>query len=76
MDTIYVLVLIAVGVFLGVYGTIVIYHSKTIGSLRVDLSDPDSGPYLFLEMKNDVKDIETREYVTLKVRIREDLSQK
>lgn len=76
MDAIYILALIAIGISWGVYGTMVFYHSKTIGSLRVDLSDPDSGPYLFLELKNDVKDIETRKYVTLKVRIREDLSQK
>lgn len=38
------------GVIIGIFLTILILRKEPIGTLRVDYSDPDSGPYLFLEI--------------------------
>lgn len=49
---------------------------ETVGTLRVDSSDPDDGPYMFLELKTDpgyvmkqkqvVLDVNTESYLTQK----------
>ena len=39
-----------IGVMVGVLLSRFIFKEKPVGSLRVDESDPDSGPYLFLEL--------------------------
>lgn len=61
------------GVVTGIFLTILILRKEPIGTLKVNYSDPDSGPYLFLEIpyKNEHL-IETKKTVTFKV----DLSQK
>lgn len=63
-----------VGIFTFLLGYLVgfvicaIFRPKdVVGTLRVDNSDPD-GPYLFLEMENDVDVIHGKKYVTLKVK--------
>lgn len=76
MEALLILMLLIIGFILGVYGASVFYRLKAVGALRVDLTDPDSGPYLFLELEKPVGVIESKKYVTLKIRIREDLSQK
>ena len=50
--------------------------NKTIlsGKLKVDRSDPD-GPYLFLELGENINDIQQREYVTLQVDVSNYISQ-
>ena len=49
----------------------VIFQEKPIGSLRVDDSYPDSGPYLFLELDPDGADaIYKQRYVRLRVELR------
>ena len=46
-----------------------------VGSLRVDQSDPDSGPYLFLELSHKGVDaIYKKRYVVLKVNIKNYIS--
>lgn len=35
------------------------------GSLKIDTSDPDDGPYLFLELSKDVNYIYNKKYVKL-----------
>lgn len=61
------------GVVLGVFVTLIIVRKKPVGTLRVDYSDPDSGPYLFLEIpQRNAYLIEKKKVVTFKV----DLSQK
>jgi predicted nucleic acid-binding protein len=42
---------------------------KTHGVLIVDCSDPDDGPYLFLELKVPISDVISRKQVTLDVNI-------
>ena len=61
------------GAILGAFITRLIGRKNTIGTLKVDNSDPDSGPYLFLEIDcGKAHLIETSQTITLRV----DLSQK
>lgn len=56
------------GILAGIFAAKVIFQEKPIGSLRVDDSDPDSGPYLFLELDPDGADaIYKQRYVRLRV---------
>ncbi len=44
---------------------------KPLGSLRMDYSDPDGGPYLFLELSNQsMGTLENKKYVVLRVNIK------
>lgn len=60
---------IAVLVGLLVGGFLVYFWSggKPVGTLRVDTSIPDEGPYLFLELSKDVGHIGRKKYIVLKV---------
>lgn len=42
---------------------------NTIGNLRVDHSDLEDDPYLFLELKTDVESISKKKYVLMKVQV-------
>ena len=68
---------VLVGIFVGMVWRGVYLKTNTIGDLRVDHSDPDS-PYLFLELNNDqsVRTIEQQNYVMLKVKVENIISQK
>ena len=76
MEFIYAAVGILVGMFLGIcigeFGS----HSKTSGTLRVDRSDPTEEPYLFLELQEPVSSIISKSRVTLKVNVKNFISQK
>lgn len=52
------------------------YHHKPVGTLRVDHSDPDDNPYLFLELSGDPKKLPNQKYITLKVNIENYISRK
>lgn len=43
------IIVLLIGVVIGMLVSRFIFREKPVGSLRVDESDPDSGPYLFLE---------------------------
>ena len=45
----------------------VLNRRRSIGTLIIDHTDPD-GPYMFLELKNNIKVLEKNTYVTLKVK--------
>ena len=61
------------GAIVGIFITIIFLRKEPIGTLRVDYSDPDSGPYLFLEIpQRNAYLIERKKTVTFKI----DLSQK
>ena len=72
---------IAIGIFIGVViGYIlktIFSRPKVIGTLRVDHSDPDDGPYMFLELSSEesVKTIRHDDYVTFKVNVENYISQ-
>lgn len=65
------------GILVGIFVAKVIFQEKPIGSLRVDESDPDSGPYLFLELDPSNADaIYKQRYVRLRVELRNYISHK
>lgn len=66
-----ILVGIVVGIILGTINE----HKNAIGNLRVDHSDPDSQPYLFLELKKGVPSVMNERYVTLRVMVKDFVSQ-
>lgn len=53
------IICIIVGIIIGIVFGRRVFRSDVVGSLRVDQSDPDSGPYLFLELSHEgVDDVE------------------
>ena len=45
------------------------YHQWPIGDLRVDQSDPDSPPHLFLELDKNVPAVMSKKYVVFRVKV-------
>lgn len=71
MELIFILL---IGVLIG-FGVSFFFKPKNVGSLRVDHSDPDSGPYLFMEIaKGGMDKIRSSKYITLKVEIKNYIS--
>ena len=68
-------VLIVIGIALGIIFTTLMKRKKSVGFLRIDRSDPD-GPYLFLELKRDPRDLYGMNLVTLEVKLENFSSQK
>ena len=64
------------GLIVGVALTTIIFGAKSIGDLRVDQSDPDDGPYLFLELKERPDFIKRKKFVILSVKVKNFISQK
>ena len=61
------IICIIVGIIIGIVFGRRVFRSDVVGSLRVDQSDPDSGPYLFLELSHEGVDaIYKKKYVVLK----------
>lgn len=78
MDIVIALVVGAlIGIFIGMVWRGTYLKTNAIGDLRVDHSDPDSG-YLFLELNRDqnIHTIEQQNYVVLKVKVENIISQK
>ena len=66
-----------IGIMVGVLLSRFIFREKPVGSLRVDESDPDSGPYLFLELDpGGMNDIYKKQSVRLRVKIKNYISHK
>lgn len=55
------------GQFVGYFACCLKVAEKTIGKLRVDHSEPDEPPALFLEMNTDPDSIVNKPYVVLSV---------
>ena len=51
-------------------------HDDVLGTLRIDKSDPDDGPFMFLELDVDPRIIERQKYITLRVSTESYLAQK
>lgn len=58
-----------VGVLIGFGIAKAKYHQNPIGDLRVDQSDPDSPPHLFLELDTNVPTVMTKKYVVFRVKV-------
>jgi hypothetical protein len=67
----YVFLTLALGVAIGVVITRMIDSKRHIGVLRVNNSDPDDGPYLFLELFKEVPNLAKMKFVILKVDLRQ-----
>ncbi len=67
-------VIFGIGILVGIVCTTIASdiatRTKPVGSLRIDRSDPDDGPYLFLELSKDVEEIYRKKYVTFKVSLK------
>lgn len=64
-----------IGIVIGVVIGRQVFRRDVVGSLRVDQSDPDSGPYLFLELSHKGANvIYKKKYVVLKVNLKDYIS--
>ena len=71
------LIILVIGILIGLFIERYIFQEKPIGSIRVDHSDPDSGPYLFLELDSGgANEICKKSRVSLRVEIKNYISQK
>lgn len=69
--------MLIVGIVIGIFCGRYLVLKNTSGSLRVDQSDPDSGPYLFLELSDSGAEmIYTKRYIILKINLDSYISQK
>ena len=59
--------LFGIGMFVGCIFTCFIFRLFVVGNLRVDRSDPNDVPYLFLELKKAVESVSSKKYVIFKV---------
>lgn len=64
------------GVMVGYVIATIMSRIKSVGTLKVDNSDPDDNPYLFLELSKGLDTIYRRKYVSLKVCIKSFLPHK
>ncbi len=61
------IILLATGIAIGIALSFIFRRRKAVGVLRIDKSDSD-GPYLFLEIKESVSNLESRKTVLLEVK--------
>lgn len=69
-------VIFGIGILVGIVCTTVATRTKSVGSIRIDTSDPDDGPYLFLELSKDIGEIYRKKYVMFKVSLKNFIPQK
>jgi hypothetical protein len=70
------MIYIGVGYIIGAIVTMLIFRAFLVGTLRIDRSDPNDRPYMFLELSKDVKSVSDKSYVMLKVSNENYLSRK
>lgn len=59
--------LFGLGMLFGCIFACFIFRLFVVGILRVDRSDPDDNPYLFLELKKPVNAVSSKKYVIFRV---------
>ena len=69
-------IFVGIGCLIGYIATALIFRAFKVGTLRVDTSDPDDGPYMFLELSKDVRTVMSKKYIVLKVNTKNFISQK
>lgn len=57
------------GVIAGVGGAILVLLKTKGGTLRIDRSDPDSEPYMFLELTESLPSVMRKKYVVFRVNL-------
>ena len=63
----YILILV-IGAIVGVILTCFVFRSFLVGTLRIDRSDPDD-TFLFLELSKGMRQVISKKYVMMKVKI-------
>lgn len=63
------ILIFCVGIVAGCTISKIISRMKAVGSLRVDTSVPEDGPYLFLELSKSMDVVAKKKYVVLKVNL-------
>jgi hypothetical protein len=56
------------GLIVGCVFMYILLRLRSVGYLRIDSSDPDDGPYLFLELTSEIRTFRNRKYVVMDVR--------
>ena len=64
------IIIFGIGVLMGCILTMIIFQTRSVGFLRIDTSDPDDSPYLFLELSKDIEEIYRKKYVMFKVSLK------
>jgi len=64
------IIIFGIGVLIGCILTMIIFQTRSVGSLQIDTSDPDDSPYLFLELSKNVDEIYKKKYVMMKVNLK------
>jgi hypothetical protein len=60
-------ILFVIGIVIGFVVSEILSRKDSMGTIRVDSSDPYDGPYLFLEMTGSVEKLKKRKYAMFKV---------
>lgn len=76
MLTFALIMVFILGLMIGYVSKKFVDNIETVGNLRIDNSDPDDGPYLFLELETNPESIKRKKYITLKVVAKNYISQK
>lgn len=69
-------ILVGIGFMIGYVMTALLFRVFRVGTLRVDTSDPDDRPYMFLELSKNVQAVMRKKYIVLKVSTKNFISQK
>ena len=68
MEWFMILIFVVLGIVIGYNIAMYRIRSKTFGAIRIDRSDPDDEPYLFLEIKQHPDALMNERFVMLEVR--------
>ena len=63
-------IIFALGVLVGAIFTGIVFQLFSVGTLRVDNSDPD-GSFLFLELSKRIEAVVSKKYVVLRVKAKD-----
>ena len=67
---------VLVGMIISLVSTLIVARTITAGTLRIDKSDPQDDPYMFLEISKGVGDLADRKHIILTVSTKSYISQK
>lgn len=70
-----IIIAFVIGLIVGGVVMTAMYRVKHIGTLRLDTSDPDEPPYMFLELRKNIGNIWNKKYVILDVNNKPYISQ-
>lgn len=76
METIICCLIFACGLITGVVIGTVMTCKSSIGKLRIDKSDREDGPFMFLEQSKSIDKIKNKSYIILKVKSENFIPQK